>query len=77
MSQKIDDMRDMLHIMRQNIEELQKIHNINKSANLAKADSIYELKNKGDYSKRETKYSILIFRIEQLKTRRRKQQMAW
>jgi len=46
-SQKIDDMRDMLHIMGQNIEELQKIHNINKSANLSKADSIYELKNRG------------------------------
>jgi len=53
MSQKIDDMRDMLHIMRQNIEELQKIHNINKSANLAKADSIYELKNKGLSSSRQ------------------------
>ena len=49
MSQKIEDMRDVLHIMRQNIEELQKIHNINKSATLSKADSIYELKNRGDF----------------------------
>lgn len=46
-SQKIEDMREVLNIMRQSIEELQKIHNINKSANLSKADSIYELKNRG------------------------------
>merc|ERR1719481_1899873 len=48
-SKKLDDMGNMLHRMRQNIDELQKIHNINKNANLSKGDSIDELKNKGDY----------------------------
>merc|ERR1711874_142542 len=52
-SQKLDDMGNMLHTVRKNIEELQKIHNINKCAKKAQADdfsidgSINGLKNKG------------------------------
>jgi len=77
-SQKLDDMGNMLHTVRKNIDELQKIHNINKCAKKAQADdfsidgSMNGLKNKGEYFKiKHLHLKVFVSRVEQFKTGRK------